>query len=157
MTSRWPKAQSFDAKAAERFIELQELTTEARIVSADIGQGKQTLLYRQDDLIEANKELLTHLAKLKSVEQVSEAHGLRLAVARHEAWLGIDEETLAEHKNKLEARLSDAEQQIVKLEARLGNKSYVDNAPETVVQQTRDQLTDARTLVERLKRELTVI
>ena len=150
-------AQMFDTQAAKRFVELQELTTEVRIVSADIGQGKQTLLYRQDELIGTNKDLLIHLAKLKGVEQVSEAHGLRLAVAHHEAWLGIDEETLAEHKTKLETRLTEAEQQIVKLNTRLNNKSYVDNAPEAVVQQTRNQLTDAQTLVERLKRELTVI
>ena len=157
MTSNWPNAQMFDTQAAKRFVELQELTTEVRIVSADIGQGKQTLLYRQDELIGTNKDLLIHLAKLKGVEQVSEAHGLRLAVAHHEAWLGIDEETLAEHKTKLETRLTEAEQQIVKLNTRLNNKSYVDNAPEAVVQQTRNQLTDAQTLVERLKRELTVI
>lgn len=159
MTSRWPKTQDsmFDTKKAQRFVELQELTSEARIVSADIGQGKQTLLYRQDELIDTNKELLVHLAKLKAVEQVSEAHGLRLAVARHEAWLGIDEDTLAAHKTKLENRLAEAEQLINKLEARLSNKSYVDNAPAAVVQQTRDQLTDTQTLVERLRRELTVI
>jgi len=159
MTSSWPVSRDgvFDAKKAQRFVELQDLIVEARIVSADIAQGKQTLLYRQDELIDANKDLLIHLAKLKGVEQVSEAHGLRLAVARHEAWLGIDEDTLAEHKSKLEARLNDAENQIAKLEARLNNKSYVDNAPEAVVQQTRNQLVDTQTLVERLKRELTVI
>lgn len=157
ITSRWPQPQKFDPKKAQRFVELQELTVEARVVSADIGQGKQTLLYRQDELIDANKDLLIHLAKLKTVEQVSEAHGLRLAVAHHEAWLGIDEETLAEHKDKLQSRLNDTITQIEKLEARLSNKSYTDHAPEAIVQQTRDQLTDAQTLVERLKRELTII
>ena len=157
VTSSWPTGHDFDKTAAQKFEELQAIVTESRTVATDLGQGKQTLLYRQDDLIDGSKELLTHLAKLKGVEQVSEPRGLRLAIAHHEAWLDVDEQTLADHKGKLEARLTDAESQIGKLEARLSNKSYVDNAPESVVQQTRDQLENARTLVERLQRELKVI
>lgn len=156
-TSNWPTERPYDAQAAERFEDLQIVVTEARTVATDLAQGRQTLLYRQDELIDQNRDLLTHLAKLKNVEQVSEARGLRLAIAHHEAWLDIDEQTLADHKSKLETRVTDAEANIRKLEARLSNKSYVDHAPEAVVQQTRDQLGSAQTLVERLKRELTAI
>ena len=157
ITSDWPTEQPFDAKAAERFEELRLIVAEARTVATDIGKGKQTMLYRQDKLISQHAELLAHLAKLKAVEQVSEARGLRLAVAHHEAWLDIDKQTLAEHKSKLEARLADTKEQIQKLTDRLDKKSYVDHAPEAVVQQTRDQLSSAEVLVERLKRELDVI
>lgn len=157
ITNTWPVAKTFDAEAAKRFEGLQAIVTEARTVTTDLGQGKQTLLYRQDELIDLTKDVLVHLARLKSVEQVSEARGLRLAVAHHEAWLDIDEDTLAEHKGKLQARIDETNDQIKKLEGRLSNKSYVDNAPETVVQQTRDQLADAQVLSERLQRELTVI
>lgn len=157
ITSSWPSAQAFDADAAKRFEGLQAIVTEARTVITDLGQGKQTLLYRQDELIDQTKDVLVHLARLKGVEQVSEARGLRLAVAHHEAWLDIDEATLAEHKGKLQVRIDEANEQIKKLEGRLSNKSYVDNAPEAVVQQTRDQLADAQVLTERLQRELTVI
>jgi valyl-tRNA synthetase len=158
-TSEWPKAQGsqIDLQAAQRFTSLQQIVTEARTVSTDLAQGRQTLLYRQDDLIDVNKELILHLAHLKSVEQVSEARGLRLAIAHHEAWLDVDEQTLTERKGKLEERLADVKSQVAKLEARLTNKSYVDNAPVAVVQQTRDQLESAHTLVERLERELKVI
>ncbi len=157
ITSSWPTAQAFDADAAKRFEGLQAIVAEARTVTTDLGQGKQTLLYRQDKLIDQTKDVLVHLARLKGVEQVSEARGLRLAVAHHEAWLDIDEETLAEHKGKLQVRIDETNDQIKKLEGRLSNKSYVDNAPEAVVQQTRDQLADAQVLTERLQRELTVI
>jgi valyl-tRNA synthetase len=157
ITSQWPAAQEFDAGAAKRFESLQAIVSEARTVTTDLGQGKQTLLYRQDELIDQAKDILVHLARLKGVEQVSEARGLRLAVAHHEAWLDISEETLAEHKGKLQDRIDETADQVKKLEARLSNKSYVDNAPETVVQETRDQLADAQVLVERLVRELTVI
>ena len=157
ITSDWPAGKTFDAEAAKRFEDLQAIVTEVRTVTTDLGQGKQTLLYRQDELIDGSKDVLVHLARLKGVEKVSEARGLRLAVAHHEAWLDIDEDTLAEHKGKLQIRIDETADQIKKLEARLSNKSYVDNAPEAVVQQTRDQLADAQVLVERLQRELTVI
>jgi valyl-tRNA synthetase len=157
VTSSWPTARVFDKAAAGRFDELQTIVAEARTVSTDLAQGKQTLLYRQDELIDQGKDLVAHLARLKSVQQVSDARGLRLAIAHHEAWLDVDEQTLLERKGKLEERLADARSQIGKLEARLSNKSYVDNAPEAVVQQTRDQMASSRTLVERLERELTVI
>jgi valyl-tRNA synthetase len=157
VTSSWPTTRNFDKAAADRFDQLQTIVTEARTVTTDLAKGKQTLLYRQDDLIDSSKDTLAHLARLKGVEQVSAPRGLRLAIAHHEAWLDVDEQTLNERKGKLEERLTDTESQIGKLEARLSNKSYVDNAPEVVVQQTRDQLESARTLVERLRRELTVI
>jgi valyl-tRNA synthetase len=155
--SAWPTARDVDLDAAKRFEELQEVVTEARTVATDLCQGKQTLLYRQDGLIDSNKEILAHVARLKDVQQVSEARGLRLAIAHHEVWLDVDEQTLAGHKEKLEARLTETKSHIEKLEARLNNKSYVDNAPEAVVQQTRDQLENSRALVDRLQRELTVI
>jgi len=156
-TSTWPTQQTYDEKAAGHFEELQTIVTEARTVTTDLAQGKQTLLYRQDELIDQNKEALVHLAKLSGIDQASEARGLRLAVARHEVWLDIDEQTLTAHKGKLQERIEETEQQITKLEGRLSNKSYVDNAPAAVVQETRDQLATMQTLAERLRRELHVI
>ena len=155
--ANWPTTYPFHAEAAQRFEDLQTLVTEARIVATDLAQGKQALLYRQDELIEQNKQLILHLAHLKSITQVSEAQGLRLAIAHHEVWLDIDERLLEEHRDKLQARLDDTKIQIDKLNTRLNNKNYVVNAPEKVVQQTRDQLTSAQALVERLERELHVI
>lgn len=156
-TTSWPLTHAYDAVAAGRFEDLQSVVVEARTVATDLGQGKQTLLYRQDELIDANKALITHLAHAKEVRQVTEARGLRLAIAHHEAWLDIDQQSLEGHKSKLQERLDEATQQITKLQARLANKSYVDNAPQAIVQQTRDQLSNTQTLVERLQRELTVI
>jgi valyl-tRNA synthetase len=156
-TSSWPEVVEVDSAAAQRFEDLQLIVNEARTVSSDLAQGKQQLVYRQDALIEDNAELLVHLARLKSVEKAEHAHGLRLAIAHHEAWLAIDAETLAEHKSKLEARIAQTEEQTQKLELRLENKSYVDNAPTSVVDQTRNQLAELQTLKQRLVRELTII
>lgn len=155
--SSWPTTHEYDQRAAARYDNLRAIVVEARTVASDLGQAKQTLVYRQDELIGQNTDLIAHLAHLKEVKQATEAHGLRLAIAHHEAWLDIDDKTLESHKAKLQQRVSDTAEQIEKLETRLENKSYVDHAPAAVVQQTRDQLADQRTLKERLERELRVI
>lgn len=157
ITSGWPQAQAFDAQAAKRFEALQTIVTETRIVTTDLALGKQTLLYRNDTLIDKNKDMIAHLGRLHAVQKVHEAHGLRLAVAHHEVWLDVDRETLEEHRSKLEARISAAADQIGKLEGRLKNKRYVEGAPDEIVEQTRAQLTEQQTLKERLERELHII
>lgn len=158
ITGDWNKsAGTFDTQKAQQFAELQQIVTEARFVAAELGQGKQRLLFTTDQLVADNQPLIAHLAKLKAVEQVSTARGLRLAIAQHEAWLDIDEATLAKHKAKLESRLADTSEQISRLETRLQNKQYVEQAPAAVVEQTRSQLAAQQTLRERLERELYVI
>ena len=47
-------------------------------------------------------------------------------------------------RDRLERRLEDVNQRIGMLEGRLANKKYVDKAPPHLVQQTRDQLDEAR-------------
>ncbi len=155
--SSWPASANFDHQAAARFAELQSIVAEARTVATDLAMGKQSLVFVDDTLIAENIELITHLAHLKAVNKIDKPRGLRLAIASHEAWLDIDAKTLDHHKSKLEARLQESTDQIQRLETRLANKNYVDNAPPQVVQQTRDQLTEQHTLKGRLERELQVI
>lgn len=157
ITSSWPKARDFDPTAAERFEALQTIVTEARIVAADLALGKQTLLYRNDTLLDEHKALIAHLGRLNDIQHVAEARGLRLAVAHHEIWFDVSPKTLQAHRSKLEARITATAQQISTLESRLSNKRYVEGAPEEIVEQTRNQLIEQQTLKERLERELHVI
>lgn len=153
-TSTWPTAFDFDKTKSQEFEQLQALITETRFVAAQMGKGKLSLLVKDDPLVQQNEELVIRLASLKGIEHVKEGRGLRLAIAAHEAWLDVDAETLTEHQSKLQERLAETRENIARLETRLQNKSYVDHAPETVVQQTRDQLTEQKTIEQRLVREL---
>lgn len=154
MNTPWPQRFSNYAKTdAEAFDELRAVITEARFVASGLG-GKQRLIFTDDALVGENTELIVRLARLEAVEQVSESRGLRLALAKHEAWLDIDEQTLKHHTQKLEMRLDQCRQQIAQLENRLKNKSYVEHAPEKVVTQTRDQLAEQQRLEARLATEL---
>lgn len=155
-TSQWPVAADYDKKKAADFTQLQALVSEIRFVSTELAAGKQTLLVKNDSLVKENGQIIKHLAQLKDIEHVNEGRGLRLAIAAHEAWLDVDAKTLEQHQTKLEERLASARENIARLQNRLANKSYVNNAPEAVVAQTKAQLAEQQTIAERLLRELEI-
>jgi valyl-tRNA synthetase len=154
---KWPTEVTVKAAEARKFDELQKLVSESRFVSTGLGQGKQSLVYVKDEIIDTNLDLIRHLAQLTDVKKVEKGTGLRLAVAKHEAWLDIDAKTLHHHQTKLEARLEETREGIKRLEGRLANKGYVEKAPKEVVEQTKTQLEDQKTIEQRLVRELEVI
>jgi valyl-tRNA synthetase len=68
--------------------------------------------------------------------------------------LEVDHKTAAAYMNKLQEEHRQRQQSIKNLEVRLSNKSYVEKAPESVVQQTRDQLSDEEAMLKTLEQEL---
>lgn len=157
ITSSWPNEVKIDHHKAEAFASIQQIVIEARFVSASLASGKQKLIFTNDPLIEQNSDLIRRLANLEIVQKVEKGSGLRLAVANHEIWLDVTAETLKKHTDKLQGRLEQSMTQVKHLEQRLSNKGYVDNAPEKVVQETRSQLEESKTLVERLQKELELL
>jgi valyl-tRNA synthetase len=115
------------------------------------------LLYSNDSLIADNIELIKRLARLESIELADQARGLRLANYGREAWIDIDAETLYQHQTNLENRLASVRDDIQKLESRLANENYIKNAPEKLVEETKQQLADKQSLEQRLERELETI
>ncbi len=154
----WPTPLTYSAIAAGEFEQLQALVVEARFVVAELpGNKKYNLLYQEDSLIDDNPDLIQHLARLKSVQKVDQAKGLRLATSNREAWLDVDEETLYEHQTNQEVRLGETRQLIKNLQGRLENANYVDKAPAHLVEETRQQLAAAQEQAARLARELEVL
>jgi valyl-tRNA synthetase len=158
LQATWPEAVAYDEIAAGEFERLQKLVIEARYVTAELpGNERYTLLYQQDTLIAENKELITHLARLKGVASTEQPRGLRLAASNREAWLDISKETMYEHQSNLEVRLAETRQFITTLEGRLANETYVSKAPTALVEESRAQLEAKKALVVRLQDELTVL
>ncbi|HET9411461.1 MAG TPA: valine--tRNA ligase [Candidatus Saccharimonadales bacterium] len=155
--SSWPKQATYSPSKAKEFEQLKQLITEVRFVIASLGKGKQTLLYTNDALIHDNQTLIAQLANTKAVQQVGEGRGMRLAVAKHQAWLDINAGTLQEHQAKLQARLTEVQKGIELLQNRLTNKDYVGRAPAHIVEQTRSQLAEQQAIEQQLARELEVI
>lgn len=156
INSTWPTVAAANAAKAKQFEQLKNLVTEVRFVAASLGAGKQTLLFQADSLIEANQELVKHLARLNDVQKVGQGRGMRLAIAAHEVWLDVSADDVYEHQTKLEARLAETRANIERLQARLSNTSYIQKAPPAVVNETRAQLADQQAIEQRLTRELDV-
>lgn len=158
MKERWPEPVLYDAARAGEFEQLQSLITEVRFIAAELPvSGGHTLLFKNDPLVDNNAGLVRRLAKLAAITPIETPRGLRLAVAGREAWLDIDEKTLAKHRKTLETRLETAKQRVSSLEARLGNEAYTTKAPASLIEESRLQLDGQKTLVTRLENELSVI
>lgn len=153
----WPAMIASDDIAAGEFDQLRQLVSEIRFVSSELPGGKQTLLYETDSLIADNEALIIKLANLAAITHVEQPKGLRLAVPNREAWLAVTETVLYEHQSKLEMRLADARIRIDALQGRLSNSRYVEQAPRSVVDETRDELEQQELLFKRLSRELDVL
>jgi valyl-tRNA synthetase len=156
--SSWPTPLDYDEIAAAEFSRVQELITEIRFVTNELPRkAKISLLYGSDSLVEDNSELIKRLARLLSIEYTDTPRGLRLANSGREAWLDIDAKTLYEHEANLEARIAENYAALKTLEKRLANPNYVEKAPAHLVEQTKNELTEAMARIERLRAELDVI
>ena len=157
MKERWPEALDFQASAASNFEQLQALISEIRLVAAELPiKDGHTLLYKDDGLIEGNSDLIKHLARLKGIERVEEPRGLRLAISGHLAWLDIDEKTLVKYREALTGRLKAAQERVKALQSRLENETYISKAPAHLVEESKVQLAEQKTLITRLQKELAV-
>jgi valyl-tRNA synthetase len=155
---RWPKAEEFDAIAAEQFERIRELVSEGRWVIAELpGNKKYSLLYGSDSLVEHNLELIRRLMRLEKIEKIDQPRGLRLAATNRETWLDIDSDTLYQHQANLELRLANARKRLDGLNARLANESYLAKAPERLVTETKEEQQTTEKLIDRLVTELEVI
>jgi len=158
MTTKWPGKTKFDDIAAGEFNRLKKLISEIRFVTSELpGNTRYGLLYQNDNLVADNVDLIKKLGKLKDVQAVEQARGLRLANSGREAWLDISAETLYEHQSNLETRIAETNANIIALEARLSNKAYVDKAPAALVEESKTQLGQKKTLKERLIHELEIL
>jgi valyl-tRNA synthetase len=157
--SSWPESIEYNHIAAAEFEQLKQLISEARFVISDLpGNEKYDLTYRDDSLIADNRSLLEHMVRgVKSVRHDDNTNGLRLANSGRDVWLDISDDLLYEHQTNLERRLAEVHQNIAKLDARLSNKSYISKAPQHLVEETKRELDDAKSLATRLESELEVV
>lgn len=154
----WPEQKEYSDIMAAQFSRLKRLVGEARYVMSELpGNERYSILYMDDSLVADNAELISKLARAKSVEHVDQARGLRLAASGRDAWLDLNADTLYEHQTNLEKRLALTRNEALGLANRLANEHYVAKAPAELVEESKQQLADKQKLVERLENELNVL
>lgn len=153
-TAPWPVAATFDQKKAAEFEQLQSLISEARFVITTINADKPALYHADEQLITDNAELVKRLARLGGVKAGKPEQGLQLNATTLQAWLDIDEKAVEKFVETLQDTVTATEREVGTLRQRLGNKSYVDNAPKHLVDETRNQLEQAETTLVKQRAEL---
>jgi valyl-tRNA synthetase len=153
ITSSWPEVPKARKDQADEFEQVKLLVTEARSLVKLLGLQKPNLYYTDVPFLGANSVLLTRMAGLGGVEEVESGTGLQLTSTAYTCWLSVDATTIQSYADKLAEQITTAERTLVQLRGRLANKAYVENAPEAIVAQTKEQLLEAEAALERLKTE----
>ena len=152
--SEWPEITDIDKQKAHDFEKLKEVVNEIRFVKGVLSLGhKLKVVYGDDSFIKMHAGMIKSLVNLESVDISDNPSGLRLSTSK-DCWLDLDKETLKTFLDSLKKQINDQEESIKKLENRLSNKSYVDNAPEKIVKETREQLENSKTTLEKAKLQL---
>jgi valyl-tRNA synthetase len=154
VTSTWPVVEGGNTKKSKAFEQAKEVITEVRAMTKNLGIQDAALEYVPSEALAANAEIIKRMARLSDIREVESSDGLKLTQSGTLAWLAIPADEAKRYAEKLEEKRKAETEAIARLTARLSNKSYVDNAPVDVVEQTRTQLSEAEARVEAIKAEL---
>ncbi|PID70874.1 hypothetical protein CSB37_00050 [bacterium DOLZORAL124_38_8] len=154
----FPKIDKRDPQAEKFFAYTQEIITEIRALRNDqkLNPKEKINMIFVGDLHLDKQAYIKELAGIKEltvVKNISDAeipaHKAEIKKANYSIILEIPFDEEAE-KAKKAKEIEAIQKQIANLKGRLSNKSYVDNAPAALVQQTKDQLNAAEQLLKKL-------
>jgi len=149
----WPKVLASNKQQVSAFEIVKMLIAETRATLKNVGLTSGALEYTAQTAVEDNKNIVMRMARLKTMNVTEQSHGLKLTGLAFDAWLVLDAEVAKRYEAKLKEKQKTEVEAITRLQARLNSKSYVDNAPTALVEQTRQQLTEAETRLETIKQE----
>lgn len=143
----------FDKHRAEEFKDIQLIASEVRYILRALKVSDVTLYFTDEPFLNQNEQTIKRLAGLRAVTEVKDGAGLNLTSTSHNCWLDIDAGTAAEYAKEIKDKLTKQESAVAQLQSRLENKGYVKNAPKEVVEQTKDQIKEAKEQLELLRAE----
>lgn len=152
----WPKVPKPDSKLVRQFEALITITTETRHICRALNVPKPALYFKDAPFLKEQAEIVKRLAGLSRVEEASaqKSGGLRLTQTKHQVWLDIDRAKAQAYLLKLKADRDTKRVILKRLQERLDNKKYMQQAPVTVVEETKAQLAEEKALLENLSQEI---
>ncbi len=154
ISQSWPKADKFNKSSVEEFDQVIAIVSEIRTIINALGVRKPGLYFKNAPFLSDNADLLIKLANLGRVAEVDDGRGMHLTGTTLDCWLDIDTESAKSYMAKLREQQASYITSIQRLEGRLANKSYTQNAPKTVVHQTKEQLKTEQALLAKVNLEL---
>lgn len=138
--SSWPEVAKADSKQAIQFEAIQALVTEVRSINSNLKKPVKSACTLADDALAPHIELIDQLARVTVTVQTDAPKGLKVASGPFAMWLDLDEASIHDLKDALQTKISVLEREVANFKKRLSNKSYVANAPEKLVAETKSQL-----------------
>lgn len=154
ISQEWPKIPKFDEKRAVEFEEVKKIVVETRVIVAALQLKKTKLFYTDAPFLSEHSELISRLAGIDGVAEVADGTGLHLTSTLHRCWLDVDRERAAQYAKKLTETKEGAQKRLEGLKMRLSNKSYVEQAPKHLVEETKAQLVEVEQHIVSLDREI---
>lgn len=142
-----------DKRLAGQFGEVQNIVTEIRAILRALKVSDVSLYHTGEPFLKENAEIIKHLSGVQSVNEVEDGEGVHLTSTRYRCWLDIDRRTAQVYVKELETRHGRQTDLIKQLEGRLENKSYIENAPAEIVEQSKRQLAEAKELLANIQTE----
>ena len=161
-TAKWPEKLVYDPISAENFENIRIIVSEVRATLAGLSGAHSVksydLLYDNDSLVAENLLLIKTLTKVPAITNLNGSpRGLRIALANHELYLDVPEEVVKAYHDALEEKILSVGRELDALNLRMLNPNYVEKAPEALVKETKDQITEKEQLIARLKQQLALI
>ncbi len=152
-TKTFNEMLSYDKNKAKQFDKIQSLVAEVRSTMKLLGTNKADLYFEDSKLLAVNQDLIKRLAK---VQKVNEGRGgsLKLNNSAFRCWLSVDQAVTVKYASELKAKQVKLNELISQLDNRLSNKAYVSKAPERLVEQTKNQLNQAKHELETIADEI---
>lgn len=154
ITNSWPERTSYDADQATHFEQLQNIITETREVLGVVGSNDIAMTTPNSQVALENADLLRRMTRVGYVQTTDTGEGLRLTSTHEHIWLDLDTEQIQKYTSSLKKKLEEVEHAIEALEKRLSNESYVKNAPEALVEESREELNAKNGQAEHLRHQL---
>lgn len=148
-STQWPEIISYNTTKANEFTKIIKIVTEVRQLTKNLKLSKPVLYFEKSNLLKDNALLIAKLTNINKLEQRSNPVGIRLISTL--AYLETDQKHLQDYQNELGSKIKQTTTIISNLEKRIANKAYIAQAPKNVVQQTKDQLVQAKTDLNLLK------
>jgi valyl-tRNA synthetase len=132
---------------------MKAIVTEARALTRDLGLRKPILYYTNIPFLKTNAELIARLAGIGDVKEVSDGAGLHLVTTTYRCWIDVDVSVAANHLDRLNSQVTEQQQRLQSLQGRLRNENYTRNAPKEVVEETKQEVAEVESTLERLVAE----
>lgn len=152
ITSSWPVPVPSDEAAANEFNKIKELINEIRFIRATLNLSSKLTLNTTEIIAKEDSSIIEHLTNTNLTNTTGK--GVKLTNSGLNVWINLKESQINKLVSILNNKIKDQENAIKKLKGRLENRSYVANAPENIVNETRNQLKQAEISLDVIKIEL---